>query len=153
MTLADDELRLAQIATTLADAIDASIRPWLHRLIAQRANLAVDDVEAARVVDETARMAVGRVRTLLATDIDEQRSNPLAVLRASLGPVTALLGRAGATPVERDSFVASSFPDDRFDLAPAAFSDIDESLHEPGLMWGAAKAHVHLARRRADGLL
>jgi putative CocE/NonD family hydrolase len=45
-----------------------------------------------------------------------------------------------------------SFPDDAYDLGPASFADIDPSLHEPGLMWGAAKAHVHLARRRAEGL-
>ena len=27
-------------------------------------------------------------------------------------------------------------------------TDVDPSLHEPGLAWGAAKAHTHLARRR-----
>ena len=29
--------------------------------------------------------------------------------------------------------------------------DFYASLHEPGLVWGAAKAHVVLARRRAEG--
>ena len=29
--------------------------------------------------------------------------------------------------------------------------DLDPALHEPGLRWGAAKAHVVLARRRAEG--
>ena len=44
--------------------------------------------------------------------------------------------------------VAWIFPDDDYDLSPATFADIDESLHEPGLVWGAAKAHVVLTRRR-----
>ena len=44
-----------------------------------------------------------------------------------------------------------AFPDDVYDLAPASFADVDPALHEPGLVWGAAKAHVHLARRRRDG--
>ena len=36
-------------------------------------------------------------------------------------------------------------------VGPAAFSDVDEDLHEPGLVWGAARAHVHLRRRRESG--
>ena len=35
-----------------------------------------------------------------------------------------------------------------YDLAPANFADVDPALAEPGLLWGAAKAHVHLARHR-----
>jgi hypothetical protein len=38
-----------------------------------------------------------------------------------------------------------------YDLTPASFADVDPALHEPGLVWGAAKAHVHLARRRREG--
>ncbi|MEZ5227993.1 MAG: hypothetical protein R2710_15365 [Acidimicrobiales bacterium] len=56
------------------------------------------------------------------------------------------------SPADRDPFAVQTFPDDLYDLAPATFADIDEALHEPGLMWGAAKAHVHLSRRRAEGL-
>ncbi len=37
-------------------------------------------------------------------------------------------------------------------LAPASFADLHPDLHEPGLVWGAAKAHVVLARRRREGL-
>ncbi len=92
-----------------------------------------------------------RVRELLGTDIDEQRANPLALVRSGLGPATARLASLDLPAVERDPFVAQAFPDDIYDLAPATFGDIDESLQEAGLMWGAAKAHVHLSRRRAEG--
>jgi hypothetical protein len=50
--------------------------------------------------------------------------------------------------VARDEFQIRNFPDDDYDLTPAAFADVDPAHHEPGLVWGAAKAHVHLARRR-----
>ena len=45
----------------------------------------------------------------------------------------------------------TTFPDDVYDLAPATFDDVSPDLHDPGLRWGAAKAHVHLKRRRAAG--
>jgi hypothetical protein len=61
---------------------------------------------------------------------------------------TAVLREAGARPVARDEFGERSFPDDVYDLSPATWTDVDPALHEPGLVWGAAKAHVHLARRR-----
>ena len=72
------------------------------------------------------------------------------VRRAVVYP-TAVLRGAGVPPVVRDADAEARFPDDDYDLTPAAFADLDPSLHEPGLVWGAAKAHVHLARRRAEG--
>ena len=33
------------------------------------------------------------------------------------------------------------------DLSPGAFSDFGEAAHEAGLLWGAAKAHLHLRQR------
>jgi hypothetical protein len=91
------------------------------------------------------------VRALLEADIDAQRANPLDVLRSLVPYPTAVLGSAGARPVARDEFAARNFPDDVYDLSPASFADVDPELHEPGLVWGAAKAHVHLARRRREG--
>ena len=99
-------------------------------------------------------------------------------LRAGMdhGEVEALLGRPSSTyappppdaakgerpsavPMERWQFgdtlssmaTRAMFPDDLYDLTPGSFRDLDPALHEPGLEWGAAKAHVHLARRRAAG--
>ena len=64
---------------------------------------------------------------------------------------TDVLASAGARPVARDEFSARHFPDDVYDLTPASFADVDPALHEPGLVWGAAKAHVHLTRRCREG--
>ena len=83
--------------------------------------------------------------------MDEQRTGPLAVIRTAVRYPTEVLAAAGVGPVQRDEFAERSFPDDVYDLAPASFADLDPALHEPGLVWGAAKAHVVLARRRAEG--
>lgn len=86
------------------------------------------------------------LRRLLATDIDEQWTNPLALLRSAVRFPTEVLRRAGVPPVVRDAYDETHFPDDDYDLVPRSFADIDPSLHDPGLAWGASKAHAHLAR-------
>jgi hypothetical protein len=85
---------------------------------------------------------------LLATDVDAQRTNPLAILRRAVRHPTAVLQGAEVPPVHRDAQAETLFPDDPYDLTPAAFADLDLSVHDPGLRWGAAKAHIILRRRR-----
>jgi len=98
---------------------------------------------------ERARREVGyQVRCLLETDVDAQRSNPLSVLRGAARFPTTVLRDAGVPPVVRDRFSEERFPEDIYDLGPASFADLDPSLHELGLRWGAAKAFVHRARHR-----
>lgn len=88
----------------------------------------------------------GEATRLLATDIDKQRENPLALLRRAVRYPTEVLAASGAEPAERDDFAVERFPEDIYDLAPASFADIHPDLQIPGLEWGAAKAFVH--RRR-----
>ena len=147
-----DDIRMAEIATALADGLEAHLRQWLRALLDERSGGGVDPLAAERAIEAAVVPMLERVRVLLRTDIDEQRANPLAMVRSGLGPVTDLLASLGVPEVERDPFVVRAFPDDVYDLAPATFGDIHESLQEAGLMWGAAKAHVHLSRRRAEGL-
>ena len=78
---------------------------------------------------------------------DEQRTGPLAILRSAVRYPTEVLRAAGVPPADRDRFAREAFPDDDYALTPAAFADIDQSLHEPGIVWGAAKAYVHKVRR------
>lgn len=92
------------------------------------------------------------VRELLAQDIDEQRSTPLAVVRDVAVPLLTSALRTGgaAVPVgDRDEFAVRHFPDDVYGLTPSSWADIDESLVSPGIAWGAAKAFVHKQRRSA----
>jgi len=155
--LADDEARLAEYAAALADGVEAALPGWVigsveRLLVAWSGTADAAAMDQARAAGAEAARQVGpEVRAVLLADIDEQRSNPLAVVRRAVVYPTAVLRGAGVPPVVRDTDAEARFPDDDYDLTPAAFADLDPSLHEPGLVWGAAKAHVHLARRRAEG--
>lgn len=106
-----------------------------------------DHRQAAEAAGAAAAADVGgKVARLLAADIDDQRENPMAVLRRAVSYPTEVLSAAGASPVERDRFAIDRFPDDVYNLAPASFSDIHPDLAAPGLTWGAAKAFVHRQR-------
>ena len=148
-----DLATLDGLATALADAVEAALPVWVERCVARRAPLLDADLRAATVVaGEQAAADVGaEVRTLLATDVDAQRANPLALLRRAVRYPTEVLRAAGAPPVPRDEFAERSFPDDVYDLSPATWSDVDPALQERGIVWGAAKAHVVLQRRRREG--
>ena len=158
---ADDPLdleRLAGYADSLADAVDQALPGWVERCVATRLDHlaggpARDLAEAsAREAGKRARAEVGpAVRDLLTLDVDEQRLNPLSLLRDAVRYPTTVLKAAGAPQSRRDEFAERTFPDDVYDLSPASFADVDPALHEPGLMWGAAKAHVILHRRRSEG--
>lgn len=151
----EDAAALARHAEALADAVGGAIPGWVERSVRRVLDdqgIAVDEAVATQLA-EVARRAqdegATRLRELLTTDIDRQRTNPLGILRSLVRYPTEVLRTAGARPVDRDEFSRRSFPDDIYGLSPAAFADIDPALHEPGLVWGAAKAHVHLARRRS----
>lgn len=141
-------------ATALADAIEAALPGWVERCVARRAAAAGrvldrDLGRAASAAGERARVEVGaRVRRLLAQDIDEQRTNPLSLLRAAVRYPTGVLRQAGVPVESRDDFAVRAFPDDEYDLAPATWADVDPSLQDPGITWGAWKAYTHLSRRR-----
>jgi hypothetical protein len=153
---ADDLRRLSEYAAALADGIDQALGPWVERSVerlhverlTRRPPQEVREAAVRAGVEATAVVG-GRVRALLMLDIDDQRTGPLALLRMAATYPTRVLLDAGVPTTTRDEFLRSQFPEDLYDLGPASFADIDPALHEPGLIWGAAKAHVHLARRRA----
>ena len=135
----------------------ATVPIWLSRCVKRVAaaqSIPVDGLaaEIEEMVERTATETLSRLAALLGTDVDEQRANPLDILRDAIDGPTAVLRAAGAQPVARDRFAEERFPDDVFDLTPATWADIDESLAEPGLTWGAWKAAVVLTRRRDEGL-
>ncbi len=151
-SLARDEAAFAEISVALADAIDAALEGWVRRVVAERSGAAGVHVDAAAIDAAAARCRAEvspKVRALLSSDLDDQRSTPLALLRRAVVFPTEVLRSAGVPPVHRDDFDVRAFPEDLYALSPASFADLDESVHEPGLIWGAAKAHVHLARRAA----
>ncbi len=154
----DDEGMAARSAA-LASAVDRVLAGWVLRsveaiVVAWRGPSALTPAIRAAAEDAGRRARVevgGALQRLLAVDVDRQRSTPLAVLRGAVRYPTAVLREAGVPPVVRDEFAERSFPDDLYGLTPATFADIDPTLHDVGIEWGAAKAHVHLSRRRRPG--
>lgn len=134
-------------ARALADGIEAALPGWVVRCVGRY--LPDPGEEAADAGTRAAVEVGGAVRQLLALDIDEQRTTPLTLLRDAVRYPAEVLRGAGVLPVERDPFSRERFPDDDYDLTPATFADVDPSLADVGLAWGAAKAWEHKRRHRA----
>ncbi len=147
-TLADDEVSLALYGIALADTCASIVPQWFRRLVEDRAPGLLEIAAVTVEIDRAAAVVVAELRQLLSLDIADQQIGPLEVLRRSVRFPTQALAAAAVPAAARDEFSAANFPDDIYNLTPASFADIDPALHEPGLMWGAAKAHVHLRRRR-----
>lgn len=146
-TLADDEARLADIARHLEQALVHVIPEWLRSAAAAICST-VDPAALDAAITQVMSNLEPELARVLHADVDAGVGSPLAAVRAATAPITAVLIGAGATPPARDEFDVRAFPNDLFALGPAAFADVHVSLHEPGLVWGAARAHIHLRRRR-----
>jgi hypothetical protein len=110
-----------------------------------------DEADRVRAAAEgAAATAVAELRRLLAADVDQQWTTPVDVVRRSMGELTELLAGMGIAPVVRDEFEERAYPDDPYGLAPRTLADVDASLQEPALVWGAAKARLHAARHAAE---
>ena len=140
-------------ARQLADAVEDSLARWVVAAVESvyrawaNGPLPPDVAAAATNAGALARAAVGqRVRNLLEADIDQQRTTPLSLLRTAVAYPTAVLRDAGVPGVRRDGVAEEMFPDDPYGLTPASFADVDPSLQELGLRWGAAKAWTHKQR-------
>lgn len=149
--------QMQRYAAELADEVVPAIAPWVRAHVvriaeAWRPGLAAELDAATEAAASRAEAEIGSaLRSLLELDVDEQPTGPLDVLRRLVPYPTEVLAAAGVPEVERDDHAVAVFPDDRYDLVPAAFADFGPEVHEAGLRWGAAKAHTVLARRRAEG--
>ena len=150
-TLADDEAKLAAFALELTDRIDAAIPRWVERSLREKGGIGFAAAEVEAVAADTRAAIMPALRRILSADVDAGGGSPLAALRAGVGPMTERLTAWGAARPPRDDFQERQFPGDPYELGPASFADVDPELHEPGLIWGAARAHVHLRRRREHG--
>ncbi len=142
----DDANRdLREDGLALADAVTAAMPDWVRRCV-ERYATGLDAAGAGRAAADH----VGpRLRRLLGADVDDQRGNPLSIVRDAVQFPTQVLRDAGVAPPRRSRFDVEHFPDDPYGLVPMTWRDVDESLHEPGILWGARKAMVH--RRRHGG--
>lgn len=151
-----DDVDVQQAGRHLAEAACAALPRWVSGCVASV--LGAQGIEVTPAIrasmDEAGSAAVaevgGRLRRLLAADVDDQDTTPLTLLRGAVRFPAAVLAAAGAGPVERDPFAVERFPDDVYGLSPASFADISPALAEAGLAWGAAKAWEHRRRHRGS---
>ena len=154
---------LESATANLIAVIDAAAHEWLVRCVTKTyvqqlgtPRLEVEEklVAAAQVAAEQGRAYVAaELSRELSKDVDDQRMNPLQVLRNAVAFPTRVLQEFGVPTVTRDEMDARMMPDDVFGLSPAHWADVHETLLEPGVIWGAAKAHKVLQRRREEGKL
>lgn len=144
-----DIAELDSYAEALFRAVMAAIPQWLTQRLEEIAT------DHGLPVEDLIRDVSHRVRhdllALLATDVDEQRENPLHVLRTCTSVVTAALASAGVPQPRRDEFERRAMPDDVYAIGPLTWRDLSEDVHEAGITWGAWKAATILTRRRAEG--
>ena len=140
-------------------AIGHVVESWLVRIAVDTFVSHAGSVSPEfRLAAENAARAGGewvlaRLRATLLVDVDEQRVNPLQTLREAVRFPTEVLREAGVPMKLRDEYDQKINPEDIYGIGPAHWNDIDESLTEPGIVWGAAKASTVLQRRRAEGKL
>ena len=143
----------------LIGQIERVVEAWLVRIALDAYVMHRGSVtpEFRSVADGAARegteWVVARLRATLDVDVDAQRVNPLQTLREAVRFPTRVLREARIPTKVRDEYDEKINPDDVYGIGPAHWNDIDESLTEPGIVWGAAKASTVLQRRRAEGKL
>ncbi len=152
-----DELDIATVASALLEAAVEATPSWVERSVTQivvAQGLETDDAHAGRLgdaADRAQRYVETNLGALLRTDIDQQRTTPLTILRDAARFPVEVLHSAGAREVHRIDVDRWAFPNDPFGVTPASLGELGPAVHEAGIAWGAAKAHVHLSRRRAEG--
>ena len=151
----DPDAVLAAAGAALADAVEAAVPRWVERsvrdlLVAFGGAAGPAALErACEAGREAADEVVPELRRLLATDVDRQWANPLALVRRAVSFPTAVLAAKGVPPVVRDEYDEAHFPDDVYGLTPRTFTDVDPSLGDVALVWGAAKARASMVRHRS----
>jgi hypothetical protein len=151
----EDLEALARYADDLVAAVEVALPTWVQRVVADRwdqwkGGEPPDQVvqAAGEAASQASAEVVPALRELLERDVADQDGNPLALVRRAVAFPTRVLRATGMPAVVRDDQAERLFPGDVYDLVPGSFGDLDPAVHDPGLRWGAAKAHVLLRRRR-----
>ena len=151
MESTDRRPNLEQYPAALFDAVAACFNEWLTNSIVERAFGAIAQEKIKEIVDESSRTALENLYEFLSVDVDEQRTNPLHILRQSTRLANELLSAAEIVPPVRDEFETSAMPHDVYRIGPLTWRDLGEEVHEAGITWGAWKAATVLSRRRDEG--
>ena len=156
MTLTDSE-RFAAYGSDLAAAVEQAVPGWIRRAVYWHlgdrvADESFDREALDRRLDDIGQAAAGniggRLRQLLQRDVDEQWTNPLSIIRSVVHYPTEILNDYNVPGPDRWIEHVRMFPNDTYDLTPANFAAFGDDVHQCGIRWGAAKAHIHLQRHK-----
>lgn len=151
MADAVDAQGLEPYPQALYDAVMLAVRPWILGRMQQLTGSGEPHEVLQSAAQEVSDLVGTELLQLLATDVDEQRMNPLHILRASTAPAAAVLKSLGVSEAARDQFDQSVMPEDVYALGPLTWRDLGEEVHDAGINWGAYKAAVVISRRRDEG--
>jgi hypothetical protein len=142
---------LEPYSAALMSAVEKAAPGWIRRRLSEIAGATPVEIDtvAARVVEEM----IDGLFALLQKDVDEQRDNPLHVLRRATGSASSALLAAGVAVPPRDEFEVRAMPDDIYAIGPLTWRDLSDDVHDAGITWGAWKAATVLSRRRSEGKL
>ena len=138
-------------------AVIHAVPSWVARRMLEIAShggvsAGADFMDAIESVSrETVQQLSGDLLALLATDVDQQRFNPLQVIREANVFANESLAMLGVPVPRRDEFDAQVMPHDHYAVGPLTWKDLSEDVHDAGITWGAWKAATVLTRRRAEG--
>lgn len=151
MEIHDSTQSLEAYPEALFDAVATSYGPWLMRRLTDLSRGTLDHQKIIDVVDASTHAALLDLRRFLATDVDDQKSNPLQLLRESTRLANELLASLTVAPAPRDEYEERAMPHDVFGVGPLTWRDLSEEVHDAGITWGAWKAATVLSRRREEG--
>ena len=163
LSVDDPELldRLRALGDEMVAGVALTLPGWVERAVERIIDAwgrldettAADARVQARVAGvATSARVVGELEELFGTDVDDQRSTPLNIVRSAHREPTALLARLGIPGVVRDAFDERLHPDDDYDLAPRGLADLgDSDLGAVLVAWGITKAKVLRARVASTG--
>lgn len=142
-----DEQKYREHAEHLRQTVAEAAESWLLAGLARYVDTTIAQPDRAEAIAASVTEIDDRLRLLAASDPDEARSGPLELIRQSTGPVQRWLATQQVPAPVRDAWDERSSPGDTYALGPMTFSDLGDAVHQAGITWGAAKAHIHLRRR------
>ena len=148
---------LSPYAQRLLTVVVNAVPPWVdsmvRKYVRRHAGVVSDDVVAAIAIAsrEAKKYVEEHLTQLMHTDVDDQQTNPLQILRDAARFPTRVLQEAGVPAPQRDHFDEQINPHDAYGLGPYTWRDLGEEVHDAGIEWGAWKAATVLSRRRDEG--
>ncbi len=163
LSVDDPELldRLRALGDEMVAGVALTLPGWVERVVERivsawgrldEATVAEARVDARSAGVAASARVVGELGALFGTDVGDQRSTPLNIVRSAHREPTELLARLGIPGVVRDAFDERLHPDDDYGLAPRGLADLgDSDLGAVLVAWGITKAKVLRARVASTG--